>query len=252
MHFINPASGTNDSITITGLSASPFPTHTFTATSVYNVCVSFQEPGSSVSTVCRRISFGICCDGVFNNTDSCLQNSCLFSINTSASINRINWNFGDIANGINNTSNAFNPSHQFTSFGNYTVMATIEATCGTFTDTANVSIINSNSSPCTGSTSIIDSCASRQTRFQLNSIYPVISVEWNFNDPSSETLNTSTSINPNHQFKNSGTYNVRVIVNFKCRTDTLYKIIEIINCDIIDISTCSIITPNAFHPIMTT
>lgn len=57
--FDDPASG-SDTVTITGTSASPFPSHTFSAPGVYSVCVSFQEPGAAVSTVCRSVSIGLC------------------------------------------------------------------------------------------------------------------------------------------------------------------------------------------------
>ncbi len=63
-NFNDPASGTNDTITITGLSPSPFPVHTFSAPGIYNVCVSLQEPGSPVSQVCRRVTIGLCCNGI--------------------------------------------------------------------------------------------------------------------------------------------------------------------------------------------
>lgn len=58
--FGDPASGINDTITITGLSSTPFPSHTFTAPGNYTVCVQFKEPGFPVSTVCRTLKIGQC------------------------------------------------------------------------------------------------------------------------------------------------------------------------------------------------
>ena len=60
-NFDDPTSTPNDTITITGASPFPFPTHTFSAPGVYNVCVSFKEPGFPVSQVCRSIQIGLCC-----------------------------------------------------------------------------------------------------------------------------------------------------------------------------------------------
>lgn len=57
--FGDPASA-SDTVTITGTSPSPFPNHTFSSPGIYTVCVSFQEPGSAVSTVCRTVSVGLC------------------------------------------------------------------------------------------------------------------------------------------------------------------------------------------------
>jgi gliding motility-associated-like protein len=65
-NFGDPASSVNDTVTITGLSSSPFPTHTFSAPGVYNICVTFQEPGFPVSTICRTVSIGLC-DSTFED-----------------------------------------------------------------------------------------------------------------------------------------------------------------------------------------
>lgn len=59
-NFGDPASGVNDTVTIIGTSPSAFPTHSFSSPGIYEVCVSFQEPGAAVSTVCRSISIGLC------------------------------------------------------------------------------------------------------------------------------------------------------------------------------------------------
>ena len=247
-HFDDPASGINDSVTITGLSPSPFPSHTFTSPGIYNVCVTFQEPNSPVTTICRIISIGLCCDGLITTTDSCLQNNIPFSFITGATINTINWNFGDNASGTNNISNALNPSHQFTSVGTYTVTATIDAICGIFTDTSIISIINCNAEPCTGSIIYNDTCLNGQTSFQVNSSYPILSVIWNFDDPISGTLNTATGNNTTHQFTSSKGFNVSAIVNFNCGVDTLNEDVEIINCEPLNSSSCKLTIPNAFSP----
>jgi gliding motility-associated-like protein len=58
--FGDPNSGTKDTITINGSSATPFPTHTFTKLGQYKVCASFQEPTFPVTSVCRVINVGLC------------------------------------------------------------------------------------------------------------------------------------------------------------------------------------------------
>ena len=247
-NFDDSQSGINDTVTITGLSSSPFPIHTFSSPGIYTVCVSFQEPNSSVSTICRTLSIGLCCGGFINYTDSCLQNNIPFTFNAGALINNINWNFGDTASGANNLSNSLNPSHQFTSVGNYMVTATVNATCGIFTDTAIISIVNCNPAPCTGNIQYSDTCLGSATAFQINSMYPVLAVDWNFDDPNSGAFNTSNIKNTTHQFTSSNIFNLRAIVNFNCGVDTLYKNIEIINCDAITSTSCKVFLPNAFSP----
>jgi gliding motility-associated-like protein len=247
-NFDDPQSGINDTITITGLSPSPFPTHTFSSPGIYSVCVSFQEPNSPISNICRTLSMGLCCDGFINYTDSCFQNNIAFTYNTGATINNINWNFGDTASGANNSSNSLNPLHQFTSVGNYTVIATVNATCGIITDTAIISIVNCNPAPCIGTIQCRDTCLSNTTSLLINSTYPIIAINWNFDDPNSGILNTSTTKNTNHQFTSSNIYKVRAIVNFNCGLDTLYKNIEIINCDTTTNSSYKVFIPTAFSP----
>ncbi|WP_461131528.1 gliding motility-associated C-terminal domain-containing protein [Spirosoma aerophilum] len=129
-NFGDPASGTRNTITITGASPFPFPSHTFSSTGVYNVCVSFQEPGSSIATVCRRISVGLCCNGIISAQDSCLQNRIPFTLVTSSSVNSVNWDFGDPSSSTDNTSTNASPSHQFSNPGQFTIKASVNFNCG--------------------------------------------------------------------------------------------------------------------------
>ena len=129
-NFGDPASGTNDTITITGSSASAFPTHTFSAPGVYTVCVKFQEPGFAVKTVCRTISIGLCCQGIIATIDTCLEYEIPFSILANASILSINWDFDDPASGANNFANTITTKHKFTSSGYYTIRTVVTYNCG--------------------------------------------------------------------------------------------------------------------------
>jgi gliding motility-associated-like protein len=247
-HFGDPASGTNDSITITGLSPVAFPTHTFSGPGIYNVCVSFQEPSFPVTTICRTISIGLCCDGIISTTDSCVENSIPFSMLTGATINNISWNFGDAASGAANTSNLANPGHTFTAAGTYTVTAVVNATCGTFSDTSVVNLIACTPPPCTGSILYNDTCLDAAASFQLSSAKAINSVNWNFDDPASGASNTATGIQTNHVFSSAKVYTVSAIVNFECGTDTIYQNIRIVNCTNIEPANCKLIIPNAFSP----
>lgn len=245
-NFGDPASGVNDTITITGLSTSPFPTHTFSSAGVYTVCVSFQEPGFPVSTVCRRIFIGLCCNGIIASSDSCLQNSIPFSILTGATITNVNWNFGDPSSGSNNTSIAFTPTHVFSQTGPYNVTANIVATCGSFQINYPLTIVNC-SPNCTGTIVSNDTCLLNGTSFQVESVNTINNIDWDFDDVSSGTNNSSTSLTPRHQFSTTGTYNIRAIVNFSCGVDTINKTISIKKCDS-TATDCELIVPNAFTP----
>jgi gliding motility-associated-like protein len=246
-NFGDPASGINDTITITGASSSPFPTHVFTSPGVYTICVTFQEPGNPVSSICRTISIGLCCNGIIVSTDICVQNSISFSILSGATINSIAWNYNDPASGTNNTSNLPSPTHTFSSVGNYTVTANVTASCGTFPISYPITIINC-ASNCSGIIASIDSCLENGTSFQVVSTNIINSINWNFDDPTSGTNNTSAVITPTHQFSIAGNYTIKAIVNFNCGVDTIEKNISIINCQNRNPAICELRIPNAFSP----
>ena len=255
-NFGDPLSGTNDTATFTGISSPPFPTHTFSAPGVYNVCVSFQEPGQPVSTVCRRISVQFCCQGSVISNDSCLENNIPFNVSSSATITSINWNFGDPLSGANNTSSTIAPSHKFTDTGNYTVSATVTATCGTFTSSFTQRIVRCSSlNPiCTGTILSSDTCFGKNIAFDINSDKTVISVDWNFDDLASGINNTATGKTTTHRFSSTGNYTVQAIVTFDCGTDTLFRVVRSVSCDTSVIinppidSNCKLNFPNAFTP----
>lgn len=246
-NFGDPASGINDTITIVGTSSPPFPTHTFTSPGVYTICVTFQEPGFPVSTICRTISIGLCCNGIIVSKDSCVQINIPFAILSGASINSIAWNFNDPASGTNNTSNLASPIHLFSAIGNYLVTANITASCGTFPISYPISIINCTNN-CSGIIASIDSCLENGTSFQVMSTNIINSINWDFGDPASGIYNTSAVKTPTHQFTNAGNYTIKAIVNFNCGVDTIEKNISIINCQNSNPDICELRLPNAFSP----
>ena len=140
--FDDPASGVNDTVTITGTSPSPFPTHSFSSPGIYEVCVSFQEPGAAVSTVCRSIPIGLCCEGVIVFGDTCLNRNIAFSVVTGGTVNSIVWDFGDPASGAANTVSALAPMHVFSDTGTFTVRAIVNADCGVDTITQDIVVVN--------------------------------------------------------------------------------------------------------------
>jgi hypothetical protein len=58
--------------------------------------------------------------------------------------------------------------------------------------------------------------------------YSVYSFQWNFGDTQSGlAANTSTLLNPSHTFSSNGTYTVKLVLNYKCGTDTLQKLVQV-------------------------
>ncbi|MEQ3656167.1 MAG: T9SS type B sorting domain-containing protein [Dokdonia sp.] len=89
-------------------------------------------------------------------------------------------------------------------------------------------------------------CYGDQTQFAIYPDAPVASVIWNFDDPDSDTANTSTSFNPTHIFTAPGPYVVSVDVTFTNgrpnkrfievvdirETPTLTQSLSLVQCDV--------------------
>ena len=247
-NFGDPASGTNDTTTILGSSSPPYPSHTFSGPGIYLVSVRFTEPGFAETTVSRRISIGLCCAALIQHVDSCKENLISFSINTAAIVNSITWNFGDPASGSNNIATTINPTHQFSAAGNYTIKATINSPCGIIKDSLQLPIVVCNPTPCIGAIVVQDTCFNGMTTFNIQSNNTIQSIIWDFDDPSSGASNTATNTNPSHVFRGAQTYQVRAIIRFNCGLDTLFKNIQIIDCDTNNHANCVLNFPNAFSP----
>lgn len=70
-------------------------------------------------------------------------------------------------------------------------------------------------------------CFGDTARFDLSNRAYADSVDWNFGDPTSGSLNTSKSFTPKHFYAAGGTYNVQAIVHFNFTSDTVLQTISI-------------------------
>lgn len=82
----------------------------------------------------------------------------------------------------------------------------------------------------TATISYADTCITNGTDFNLQSTASVLSVNWNFDDPTSGANNTATGSNASHTFSQIGNYTIQAIVTYECFTDTVTQAIDIINC----------------------
>jgi gliding motility-associated-like protein len=79
-----------------------------------------------------------------------------------------------------------------------------------------VPLVNTNSIIKTGN------CQGLPISFSLQNTTSIVSVSWDFGDPTSGVANnTSSSLTPQHTFAAAGTYNVSVVVNYDCYSITL-------------------------------
>jgi gliding motility-associated-like protein len=82
----------------------------------------------------------------------------------------------------------------------------------TYTVNSAVSCLTASFSPPSIST-VAASCSSAG--------YSVTGMTWNFGDPGSGPLNTSTVTNPGHLYPGPGTYTTTLIINYACSADTI-------------------------------
>jgi gliding motility-associated-like protein len=60
----------------------------------------------------------------------------------------------------------------------------------------------------------------------------VASVSWSFGDPASGTANISNASNPVHTYSAAGVYDVMLIVNYSCYTDTVHYSVTVETCEL--------------------
>ncbi len=135
----------------------------------------------------------------------------------SGTITGWNWNFGDPASGAANTSTLQNPSHTFSTWGNYTVTLNVTTNNGCRSTNRATSIFvnplpkpNFNFPPtaCLPAANIVfNNISSIVDGSQATFTYL-----WNFGDPASGALNTSTGSGPSHIYNAAGPYNVNLQV----------------------------------------
>lgn len=145
-------------------------------------------------------------------------------MNTSQSANYYSfWDFGD-----GNFSSLKDPYHTYSTNGNFTVCLIITDTVLLCSDTIcnNITITNANS-PCTLNSSysyILN--ANGNVAFTNSSTGNISSYFWDFDDG-----NTSTLVNPNHQYTNNGDYKVCLTItnNINNCTDMFCDTVSVIN-----------------------
>ena len=95
-----------------------------------------------------------------------------------------------------------------------------------------------------------DSCLQSNILFSIETSLPVNQINWNFGDPNPGASNTSTSINPTHEFSDLASYQITAIVEFDCYTDTITQNITLFDCPdaiipILPFEFPNVITPNS-------
>jgi gliding motility-associated-like protein len=93
-----------------------------------------------------------------------------------------------------------------------------------------------------------DNCFQSAQTFSFSGTSSVVNITWNFGDPTSGVNNSSSDLNPSHQFSEIGTYQITAIVEFDCYLDTLSQNITLFNCTDTITPTPAFEFPNIFTP----
>ncbi len=151
-----------------------------------------------------------------------------FNLSNSPLINSYYWQFGDPGSGLADTSTNPRPTHTYTTAGDYTIK-----------------LVTNRSQECSDSTTAVvrvwpgffpdftssGVCVSNPVLFfdRTTTNYGVVdSWKWDFGDPST-TTDTSAIKNPQWNYADTGSKNVRFIVtNSKGCIDTIYKTISLL------------------------
>ena len=167
-----------------------------------------------------------------NSTPSCETRDILFTDNSNPLVGTLTnwaWNFGDPGSGANNTSTLQNPTHTFSTAGNYTVSLNVITSNFCTNAAAFTRIVTINDRPLAGY--IIPEVCLSDTYAQFLDTSKVANGgitawDWNFGDPFATipNPNTSTLQNPQHSYTAVGTYPVQLIAtsNLGCK-DTIIQ-----------------------------
>jgi gliding motility-associated-like protein len=127
------------------------------------------------------------------------------------------WNFGDPSSGAANISSSPNPSHTFTGWGTYNVTLFVTTSNGCKSTVRTIPVFV-NPIPRPNFTIPPSACLpSANVTFNNTSTIPdgtqaTFTYLWNFDDPPSGILNSSSGSSPSHIYNNLGPFNVNLQV----------------------------------------
>jgi PKD repeat protein len=190
------------------------PSHNYTSTGTYTVSLTVTGPGGSDSET--KTNYVTVTEAPpeanFSGTPTSGYRplTVQFTDGSTGSITSRSWSFGDGA-----TSTAQNPSHTYTTTGNFTVALTVTGPGGTDTETKTNYITVTEAAPVANFSGTPTSGYRPLTvQFTDSSTGVITSWSWTFGDGG-----TSTDQNPSHTYSSTGTYTVKLTVSGPGGTD---------------------------------
>jgi PKD repeat protein len=188
---------------------SPDIAHLYSDMGQYNVTLTVTNSNGCIKSTSQELSILPAPVAAYDYTTNCMGSGTIFNDlsqpNGGGAIAYWNWNFGDPASGVNNTSTQQNPVHHFTGSGVFNVQLIITSTTGcTDTLTTAVEVSPEPSIAISASNDII--CVQESIIFEGVGA-PGSTWFWDFDDGF-----TSTEQNPSHTYLFPGAYIVIAII----------------------------------------
>ncbi len=203
-----------------GNSTAQNPQHGYSSSGDYNVQLTAGSSLGCTGTITKPIHIKDAPVAQIGTVDACSGLDITFSNQSDPTASDFHWEFG--TGNPADTSNLFEPTFTYGSFGSYTV--TLYAQYGTGCQSSDTYVLNI--SELTADFSMVDTaCANTTVTFTDNSVAAATLTqwEWDFGDG-------STSLNQNdfHTYPNGGDYDVQLVVHTSVGcTDTIIKSLHI-------------------------
>ena len=230
----SPSYAMDDSLSLTPVVA-PDTTTTYVVFGVDSNGCSSQLGGFVQVTVDRLIAD-------FSVGQACAGSPVDFTDESSGglgTINQWNWDFGDPASGVNNTSVLQNPQHNYAIDSIYVASLTVQNDNGcSYDTTANILVGQGPQASFTFNDTCQNELASFDASASLGGTGNIMDYTWIFNDPNS-IQDTLTGPNASYAFSLSGDYNVCLIVetdlNCASNQDTVCQFVHIRSLPSVDV-----------------
>lgn len=192
------------------------PTHTYSLFGTYNVrlIVQSNDQCNSKDTMTKVVNVAAKPVANFSFVNGCYTQPFQFSdLSTIAAgnISTWHWDFGD-----GNVSALQNPSHTYTNAGTYTVKLVVTSQFNCVSDTF-PAIVVAGAKPVVNfilpAVCLLDASANFINSTTISDT-STLNYLWNFDDPNATpgNPNTSTLVNPTHQYSLAAVYNVKLVV----------------------------------------
>ncbi|PKP00835.1 MAG: hypothetical protein CVU11_16915, partial [Bacteroidetes bacterium HGW-Bacteroidetes-6] len=190
----------------------PDVTHLYDSAGIFTTTLVITNSNGCESTISKDINILPSPLADFTFTEACLNELTQFTdaslANGGASVVSWNWNFGDPAAALDNTSTLQNPTHQFSASGIFTVQLLIENSQGC-TDTISHDVVVT---PLPAvDFEIAQACLDTLVEFTVNTtvttVSEIASYLWEFGDGQ-----TSNEQNPVHMYDVDGNYTVTLTI----------------------------------------